>query len=210
MKFSCSIVWFFFQSGSDYTEKISLYPKELSLKMDALHFFQILDKVCRLISKAPCTTMVKRSEHRGGGGLKMTITALQHKWQNIASKGRISEAANMAVVCLDPFGTVLRPVAAPLLLPPRHDPNNKAFITCLVNLWWSLTHPEAYLWTPEALPVPDCCCDMSLLGVQAADTVFNHSQMTSVDITPPHYSLTSCELSKSSASLFDSPSDGWW
>lgn len=32
-----------------------------------------------------------------------------------------------------------------------NDPNNKAFITLLVNLWgwWSLIHPEAYLWAPE-------------------------------------------------------------
>lgn len=56
------------------------------------------------------------------------------KDDNHSSAAQMTEDANTAVVCLDPFRTVLRPVAVPLLLPPRHDPNNKAFITCLVNL----------------------------------------------------------------------------
>lgn len=84
-----------------------------------------------------------------GRGLKMTITALQHKWQNIASKGWITEAANTAVVCLDPFRTVLRPVAAPHLLPPP----GMTKITKLLSPAWltfdDLSHTQRLISEPQ-------------------------------------------------------------
>lgn len=73
MKFSCRI----FPSTWRWLHRENFFVSQranVSLKMDAFHFLEkILDNVCRLISKAPCTTTVKRSEHCGeavGEGFK--------------------------------------------------------------------------------------------------------------------------------------------
>lgn len=72
--------------------------------------------------------------------------------------------------------------------PPCMTQITKLLSPARLTFWWSLTHPEAYLWAPEALSAPDYHWDVITVGTNYnthTHTLLNHSRMTWINTGLP-------------------------